>query len=403
MTAPTGPPAIMIADDGDLADVRALLEELGAEFEDWQKAIGPGERQEPTQLLVATVSRASTLGLRRPGGRQPGGRQPGRPVWIAVLQEGATAGGGPLLESGFDFLVRRPVHPAALRHLLAQALYRGDSHRRGTRVAVGYGVTLRAGLRRHRATLVDLSPRGCRVLVSQGLSKGKAVTLQVPAELGGGEPFAIRGSVLRLQRGELEGGSASESSVSIRFEALEVETRERLRAVLRELSRGPSRMPAAAAAGSSWQAERRNRRARFEEPVLAFGDPGRVIVGSDLSRDGMRVRPGSGLRIGDTVRLAIEPGGRGEPVVVSGEVVRDDGESGLALRFGWVEPGGRERIDELVAALPAVEARGPGELAPAPATLSQLVPGLLRLGGTDGTRLDLASLVSRFRRFSRGG
>jgi hypothetical protein len=393
MTAPGGAPAIVVADDGELSDVRTILEEVGAEFEDWHKGAVTGEFTEPSQLLVATVSRAITLGLRRRGERSPA-----RPVWIAVLVDGSGVAGSPLLESGFDFLVRQPVHPAALRHLLTQALFRGDSRRRGTRVAVGYTVTVRVGLRRLGATLVDLSPRGCRVLLGHRLQEEQPVTLQFPAALAGGEAFAIRGWVLRLGRGELEGGNPSETSTSIRFDSLSRETKELLHALLNDLSKGPSQLVAAPGAGGARAPERRAPRAVFEAPVLVFGESDRVIVASDLCRDGMRVRSGSHLRVGDTVRLAIEAGARTEPVVVSGEVIRDDGASGLALRFGWVEPGGRERLDQLIAALPAVEARSPDDADPAPVTLSTVVPGLVRIGGEAGAaaaRSGLASLVSR--------
>jgi hypothetical protein len=394
MTA-AGTPAIVVADDGDLADIRALLDELGVDFDHWRKGCVPLVNVEVRQLLVVAAPRAMSLGLRRPVVRDPG-----RAVWIAVLPEGSNSGGTSLLQLGFDYLVRRPVHPAALRHLLTQTLFHGDNRRRGRRVAVGYGITVKSGLRRHAATLIDLSPRGGRILSQKRMRAGAAVTLQLPAELADGSPLEIPGKIVRSQRGELEGGKPSEVSMSITFDEFTSLLRERLRAVLVSLLQGPSSMAstdeappapardgaASSQAGPSEPARpaapqrRRSPRGVFEEQLLVFGGLDRGVVGCDLSREGMRIRPDPELSIGDTVRLAIEAGGRVEPVVVNAEVARDDGERGLGLRFTWVEPGGQERIDQVVAALPAVEGRRPDAEEMGPLTVSKLVPGLLRLG-----------------------
>jgi hypothetical protein len=378
-------PAVVVADDGELSDVRALLEELGVEFVQWRKGSVPDSSSEPHQLFVASAARAMSLGLERPTARDPS-----RAVWIAVLAPGASSGGASLLQLGFDYLVRRPVHPAALRHLLTQALFRGDNRRRGRRVAVGYGVTVKTGLWRHKATLIDLSPRGCRILAQKCIPAKTAVTLQLPAELADGEPLDIPGSVVRTQRGELEGGKPSETSMSICFDQFTALRKERLRAVLIELLKGPSSMasvdpepsrPAPSEPKESAPPQRRRQpRGVFEEQMLVFGGEDRAIVGCDLSREGMRIQPDAGVAIGDTLRLAIEAGGRVEPVVVNAEVVRDDGERGLGLRFTWIEPGGQDRIDQVVAELPAVEGRRPDAEETGPVTLSRLVPGLLRLG-----------------------
>ena len=206
---------------------------------------------------------------------------------------------------------------------------------------------------------------------------GTAVTLRLPAELADGSPLEIPGKVLRIQRGELEGGKPSEVSMSISFDEFTSLLKERLRAVLISLLRGPSSMPsvdeaphapvrdgaASSQAGPSEPASpataqrRRSPRGVFEEQLLVFGGGDRAIVGCDLSREGMRIQPDAELSIGDTMRLAIEAGGRVEPVVVNAEVARDDGERGLGLRFTWIEPGGQERIDQVVAGLPVVEGR----------------------------------------------
>ena len=155
------------------------------------------------------------------------------------------------------------------------------------------------------------------------------------------------------------------------------------RAPARDGAASSQSAPSAPASPDTAQ-RRRSPRGVFEEQLLVFGGCDRAIVGCDLSREGMRIQPDSELSIGDTVRLAIEAGGRVEPVVVNAEVARDDGERGLGLRFTWVEPGGQERIDQVVAALPVVEGRRPDADETGPVTVSTLVPGLLRLGRESG-------------------
>jgi hypothetical protein len=54
-------------------------------------------------------------------------------------------------------------------------------------------VQVRAGLRRHPAILAEISERGCRLLSTQRVGLGQALTLQVPAALAGGRGFSVKG------------------------------------------------------------------------------------------------------------------------------------------------------------------------------------------------------------------
>jgi len=63
-----------------------------------------------------------------------------------------------------------------------------------------------------------------------------------------------------------------------------------------------------------------------------------------------------GLAVGARVDLAIQVSAREEPFLVEAMVVRDDGESGLALRFEWIAPESQARLLSLVANLPSIEA-----------------------------------------------
>lgn len=407
-------PWVAVVDDGELEDIRELLDDLGVDFTHWHKADVPTTGREPGRLLVTTATHASTLRLKRLPMRKPG-----RPVWIAILDTDSRTQRNLLLQCGFDFLVRRPVHPIAMRMLLQRAIYGGEENRRGPRVAVGYGITYRAGIRKRKATLIDLSASGCRMLARQHLPRGSKLTVHFPGEMTGGRPFSLSAEVQRARRAEPEGGEGDETSLALRFDRSGKSDAARLRATLARLSAGPLPLPDAEAAallkrsarakaeeddrteplvtapivvspdaegepGTPPRDRRRQPRAVYEERVLVFGDSERVLVGRDLSPEGMRVEPHPALAVGDRFSLAIEAGPHIEAIVVKAQVIRDDGERGLALHFEWIESGGEERLAQVVSMLPAIESLGhaPDDGAEASGegvVLSRLLPGLVRL------------------------
>jgi hypothetical protein len=110
--------------------------------------------------------------------------------------------------------------------------------------------------------------------------------------------------------------------------------------------------------------------------VYSLDDGAGALVARDLSLGGIRIEPGTPLVLGRLVRLAIHTGGRGEPVIVTARVARDDGVRGLALRFEEIEGDGLRRLEQLVARLPPVESSGPPT--PAQQLLSQISARLLR-------------------------
>src|SRR4030095_4645426 len=108
-------PSVLIVDDGELGDVRRLLDELGVAYRHLRGGAVPTPLAAPQALLVSTARRAA---LRR---------------------------------QGYDFLVRPPVHRESLRLLLLRTLYTGEERRRDARVSVGSEVSLRRGMRRGAA------------------------------------------------------------------------------------------------------------------------------------------------------------------------------------------------------------------------------------------------------------
>lgn len=362
-------PELALVHDGDLDDVGALLEGLGADFSVWSKSRSSGPPPDPSRLLVIRSDFAVSLRYRRTPGSGPRA-----PIWIAVADHDSRSLRTFLTQAGFNYVVRRPVHPAALRMLLRKALWAGKEARRNGRVPVGADVSCRVGLRRLRGTLVDLSPTGCRLLLSESPAEGAVFHVQLPGDLAGGSRFAVAGKVVRVGGADAEGGGEGEHAVALRFEPVVAAARDNLVRLLTTLSTGP----ATRAAQGGGHPGKRGPRGFYSEAVHALDEGSGPLTARDLSRGGIRIEAGPSLAVGQQLRLAIEMGGRSEPVIVTARVSRDDGRRGLALRFESIEGDGERRLEQLVSRLPqlapSAAPAGPQQI------LSALGARLLRFG-----------------------
>jgi len=363
-------PSVLIVDDGELGDVREILEDLDVHYTHLRGSAAPQPLAPPQRLLVATARRAGVAA------GWPG-QTDGGPVKLGVVSEDSNALRDSLRRSGFDFLVRPPVNREALRLLLLRALYTGEERRRDPRVSVGAEVVCRVGLRRRSATLIELSSRGARLLSRQPFPLGARLTLQLPPELTGDPASWLRAKVVRVQEGGPLG--APEHVTALSFEGLRPETERMLAAALERCAGGPlvvgsEERGALAAAPPAPGERRRQRRAAFNGQVVSLQDEARcVLLGRDISADGMRVAAQPDLMTGRVLNLAIY-GAPGEPpIAVRARVVRNDGAAGVALRFDELTGGAARRIEELVAQLPGVEPLQGGECAALGSVVSRVL------------------------------
>lgn len=377
---------VAVCDDGELDDVVALLRELDhaplrlrpadlAWLEDWER---------PSQLLVTTVRIALAHEAPIPDAAAGG-------VAIAVAEGPAAAPCSAALRRGFGYVVRRPVHPAALRLLLSQVLWRGPESRGVARFPFGAEIRWRAGLRRGTGTMVEVSAHGCRLTVRERFSVGDRIHLRVPAALTGSRDLRLKGRILRRDRGNTGAGSPAEPQLAVHFERLSERSRAHLDALLAEHASGPALAAHAAprpapAPGSSRpprggdrlralareeeatpartatpppEIERRRRRRGVwhEELVALDRESDRALVpllGSDLSVGGVRVEPNPLLRIGDRLRLALYDPDRAEPLVLEARVAHDDGRRGVGLVFVDASEEQQACLLALVDALPPI-------------------------------------------------
>jgi hypothetical protein len=349
---------VLVCHDGELADVCAALRELGGDPVERRGAPPLPELARRFDLVVATPARALHLGtvLGRPETRS-----------IVVAEPGTRTAGRRLHQLGVEWIVRRPVHPAALRLLLRHALYRGPERRRNERVTVGLPVRYRAGWLPRRALLRELSLRGASLLAPQRLTPGRRIALHIAEP---GRPLTLRGEVVRCRpRGE------GEVEIGIAFDPHPLTPLQELRRLLDRYATGPAvcteaspitfaraaapsvppsapETEAATAAGDRRGSSRR----AYGRRVIAVGDEApRVLIGRDLSLGGMCVEPGPRFAPGQRLRLALHVHSGDVPLVVEAEVVRAD-PSGAGLRFHDLDPAGRDYLAKMLDALPSLAA-----------------------------------------------
>lgn len=414
-------PSVLLLDDGELDDVHQILDELGIPCARVRGGAIVRGTPPPRDLLVATPRRIEAV-------REAVADADDPPLRVMVVNEDSNALRSQLRRSGFDYLVRRPVHTEALRLLLLHCLYKGEERRREPRVAVGFEVSFRSGLLTRRATLADLSIRGCRLLSRTRVEPGRRVRVQIPEALETGEPFSVTGRVVRSD--EAAHREDESFGLGVTFDGMDEEARQALEIIIEDRAQGPATLrrgadavpsppdpadaggpPPAASRGPDdveLQLEpeeereapqraaadddacaapgpppkppqhddrRQVRRAAYAQTVPAFGNRAlRVLVGRDLSVGGMRIERLNGLELGDRLHLALygEPGEK--PLLVWGTVSRDDGHSGVAIVFDRVDATAARRLERIVGALPAVESLHDSEIEAMGTVVSEIVP-----------------------------
>jgi hypothetical protein len=380
-------PAVLLLDQGELDDVRALLEELGTDFIHLRGQSGPAPLPLPRVLLIASVRRALALAQERtsPGPRSAApvhpwdeaaqGRAEGRrPIAMVITGEDSPTLRGMLREGGFDVLLRQPVHPTVLRLLVLRALYQGPEKRREERLAFGDSVVYRAGPLERSALLADLSRAGCRLISRYGARRGMRIVVELPA--GDGAPLTVEGHVLRSAPAG-EGAQQREVAIGVEFEALAPAVRDRLEALVRRRTLGAApgeEQPESEATSESPGERRRHPRGAYPRrvPVLEE-EANRVLMGRDLSVSGMRIDPHPGLELGAELQLAVYAGTREEPLLLRAKVVRAEVEGAVALTFEEVPEAAARRLEALVAVLPPVESLKDGEAGSVGAVVAEIL------------------------------
>ena len=226
-------PAVLILDDGELDDVQRIFEELEVDFGRVQGGAIAPNTPHPKSLLMATPRRISAVSAIDEASE---GEDP--PVRVVVVDQDSKTLRDQLRQVGFDYLVRRPVHPEALRLLVMHSLYRGEEKRREPRVAVGLEISFQTGEIPRRATLVDLSTGGCRLISSFELEVGKQILVTLPETVGATESITLEGTILRSSY-DKRIGEEGMYSAAVHFENLPRDVRNELEWIIEDKVGGP--------------------------------------------------------------------------------------------------------------------------------------------------------------------
>jgi len=410
---------ILLLDDGELNDLADLLDRSDVDY----LRLHGGEIEEnltpPSLLLITTPRHAAKV---RAG--SPAGALPGRPLRIIAVNEDSTSMRRMLRNMGFSLLVRQPTQPEVWRLLVQRALYQGEERRTETRLPVGSKVSLETGARSgagqvaaSHALLVDVSNRGCHLVTPEILPVGSHLSFPLDTGDTSGERLHLSGVVVRSSPWTDSHSERPQQSSALLFdEHLDERTRSELARMINSRVTGTGslappqseqialpatecadlpglclddetdppvstdmevsyRIEPSADVDSSGSERRTSRRANFQGDVTVVGSTRtRVLMGRDVSSGGMKVERLPELEIGDRLRLALYGPSQPEPIEIDAEVIRDDGEAGLGLRFTHPSSETSRALEKFVACLPSVESLEDGEVDGMGTVISEILP-----------------------------
>ena len=160
------------------------------------------------------------------------------PRTLAVVDDGSKTLAAHLNRIGVAMVIRRPIHPRALRLLLLHELYRGPERRTKKRVLIGHPIRVGVGLFKQNATLLELSRTGARIALASPSKVGTLIQFVLGKELTNSKPIKIRAKVVRsiLPQNATAGG---ESEVGLAL-LDPIELARPIQAILDRFALGPA-------------------------------------------------------------------------------------------------------------------------------------------------------------------
>lgn len=347
--------AVLLLDDGELDRVRVILERMGAEFTLCRRPASANEIPVARELLITTVRRAVELGPPRP--REDAAAPP---LWLCVHGQDFGALREQLRALGVHYLVHSSVDQETLRLLIAMLLHDRGERRTRQRLPLGREVQLRVAGRALAGKLVELSAAAARVRVEELVEEGDWVSLELPAELRSAALDALSGHVSRAER-EAGAGGRDAWNVALELDPLAPEANIELEAILRGDHPGtlvsalaePPQKPKRSR--DRRRSERRAYRRRIAALTAFDADAPQVVLGHDLSAEGIRIARQPGLVVGQRLALGLYGAAGGAPLVIEATVVCDHGARGLGLAFQGVKPEQRRHLENLLRTLAPLE------------------------------------------------
>ena len=384
-------PKVLVIDDGELGRIREVLGEFDVDLEHLRGHVIRQDLEGSFDVVIAAVKRIlefeDSVDL---------AELAGKPTWVAVHGQDFLPLRVRLQKMGIHFLVQSSVGSAALHLLLMHVLYKGSEKRAASRLPVGSAISVSDDQGRpFRADLLDLTQDWCRLVSDRSSEPETALSVEFPPKLAGGQELSLPGRVLRsdsisgsnrylltvvfddLDPGPLEllhgilegkvigtlvtrlGDSLSEHTASLTIPS----------AAAREETPSPD---VSAVPQNEYPHQRRNPRVEYTRHVTVLLDGDQcVVLGRDLSLEGMRADPIPGLTVGTEIELAIYGTSGAEPVLVQAFLARDEGPRGTVFRFNSMADWDRPRLENIIANVPEIHQLS-GDQTGAPVAVSRL-------------------------------
>jgi hypothetical protein len=294
-----------------------------------------------------------------------------KPLRVVIAGKVSRTASRMLSQVECDVFLKQPVHPTLLLLLVRRAIFRGKERRAEERVAISAPIKFKQRFRSLPGTLVDLSMGGCKLSSEFQLEPGSALTMILPRELTGGRALSLTGSVAAGHDAGFQ--DLREHAMSVVFTNLDVDDRRSIAKIMSKCGIASTtkvsqkqpppppapeerRSEAAVARPKPNAAENERRktpRKRYPRTALMKSQSSTVpLIGRDLSLEGIRTEPHSGIAIGDRVGIVLY-GNIGAPVaMLDAMVVRDDGDEGLVFSFLDITKERKRRLVALLKALP---------------------------------------------------
>jgi len=229
--------AVLCERGGELAEFKPLLAELGVDV-----VVHTGEL--PTSEQLAGVRIVIVAGQRLAEGRPP--QLTRWPRTFAIVDDGGRTLTAHLNRIGVAMVLRRPIHPRALRLLLLHELYRGPERRAKKRVPIGHPIRTGSGLFKAHATLLELSRTGARIALANPPKIGSVIPLLFGKELTNARPLKLQAKIVRCIRPP-HGDGRGEGEVGVALLDAAEHARA-IQAILDRHAQGPATLAAGAAA-----------------------------------------------------------------------------------------------------------------------------------------------------------
>jgi hypothetical protein len=197
--------AVLFQRDGELSEFADLLSELAIPVHECTSGLPEPSELEGARLVVISGRRlleSGTPNLRR------------WPRTIAVVDDASKTLVTHLGRIGAAMVIRRPIHPHALRLLLLHEIYAGPERRNRKRVLVGHAIRVVSGLSRPHALLLELSPTGARIELANAPKVGSKIRILLGKDLTKAKPVKLQAKVIR-SIGASGKKSRSESEIGV--------------------------------------------------------------------------------------------------------------------------------------------------------------------------------------------